>query len=150
LTIWVLCATDGVMMILAQFVVMMIIVKFDTFVAKSVPVLDLKNFITDAFGTGDIDRVMKIRFTTSSKCGRHEKTTRLNGEPAHMRVFFKDRPCYNKMLFVIYKIYRVFYVAFYFYYAYTVSLIFLFLFPYLARKGVFKNIFDDGSFQGNP
>jgi hypothetical protein len=50
--------------------------------------------------------------------------------------FWTHRNCTNKLMYMIYKVFRVVYVSVYYYFFPYIILFGAFLFPYLASKGI--------------
>jgi len=106
---------------------------------------------------------MTIRFTSSSKCGPEEETTGVplcvndglkdhehqdfqetkkseegeEKEKIYMKInWWSKRNCVNKLMYCLYRMYRVLYVTCYYYFFPFFVLFGSFLLPYLASKGL--------------
>jgi len=106
---------------------------------------------------------MTIRFTSSSKCGPEEETTGValcvssdghehpedfhetkktaeegeEKEKIYMKInWWSKRNCVNKLMFCLYRMYRVLFVSCYYYFFPFFVLFGSFFLPYIASKGI--------------
>ena len=100
--------------IVLNFIAIAIIAQFDEFIYAALR-NEMCKLMVEA---GIADEALKIHHTTSGKCGLNELSDVQDehGNFRKLRIQFKDRGCANKMLWVIYKILRSFFVSMYFYF----------------------------------
>ena len=91
------------------------------------------------------EELMPIQFTSSKKAlsfdkgGEESGQVDENGEPICLKIdFMKDRSCCNKLLWSIYKIFRIFFVSVYFYFYPPFAIFLTFQLPFFFRSN-FKN-----------
>ena len=94
----------------------------------------MKNLIEKKF----VKRVLVIKHTTSKKCKEDEFTDSKDqdGNLRPLRITFKSRALLNKVLFVVYKIQRSFYVSVFFYFLPFSSILISSILPIIARNWV--------------
>jgi hypothetical protein len=110
----ILCGVNDAVNIIFNFTAIAIVAEFDNYVFESMKNEGFKELLEKKFTS----KVLIISHTTSKKCKEDELSTVKDehGEYRPLKVNFKDRETLNKVLFVIYKILRGFYVSFYFYF----------------------------------
>lgn len=117
-----ICAADDTINIVFNFIALAIIAEFDNFVYGSMKGESIKNLIEDKRFQSEI---LLISHTTSKKCRPLEESSVVldeeNDEYRPMKVNFKERSCCNKVTYLLYKTYRMFFVSAYYYF-----------FPFLA------------------
>lgn len=91
-----------------NFLALQIIGQFDIMLYASVGDQTLKKLI----GEEVREKLLIVRHTTSKRCKQdvHTEIYDENGFPRLMRVFFKQRSCTNKIIFVFYKLLRLVYI----------------------------------------
>ena len=84
---------------------------------------------------------MKISYTTSGKCNSFNKggeasdQVDANGDPIAMKInFWRDRSCFNKIFFLIYKVNRIVFISIYFYFFPPFSIFLNFCLPFVFRN----------------
>jgi hypothetical protein len=110
-----------------NFLAVQIIGQFDLMIYASVGDQTLKKLIGEEVG----DKLLIVRHTTSKRCKKNVMTEICDekGRLRLMRVFFKDRSCTNKLIFIFYKGYRLIYIQVYFYLIPIVLLLLSFFIP---------------------
>lgn len=115
---------------------MAIISDFDNFVFNSLRNEPLKQLVTEETS----EELLPISFTTSVKATSFDKGGEAsdvlddNGEPVCMKIgFWRDRSCLNKLLYLVYKFFRYFFVSFYFYFYPPIAIFLTFELPMFFR-----------------
>lgn len=110
----VILAANDTISIVFNFIAVAIIAEFDNYVFDSMKNEVFKHIIEEKF----TEKVFKITHTTSKKCKDAElsKVKDEHGNRRPLKVTFKSRSCCHKVLFVLYKIMRSFYVSVFYYF----------------------------------
>jgi hypothetical protein len=110
----VLLCTSSTLDLIGNFVSLVIIAEFDEYVFASMKDEPFKLLVEREF----TDKVFEIQHTTSKKAGAEEQSTSLDGEgeTRPLKVQFKKRTCGNATMYVLYKIFRAYFVSIYFYF----------------------------------
>ena len=132
----VILQSDTTQDVVFNFIAVAIISDFDNFVFNSLRNEPLKQLVDEDTS----ERFMPVSFTSSpkarpfSKGGQPSDVMDENGEPIAMKIrFWGDRSCCNRLLFSIYKFFRIFFVAVYFYFFPPISLFLTFQLPFYFR-----------------
>jgi hypothetical protein len=129
--IGVICAANDTIDIVFNFIALAIIAEFDNYVYGSMKDESFKELTKREF----CKPVLIIEHTTSKKCRDHElskvKDDEGNFRPLGLK--FKARKTTNKIMFVIYKFFRMFYVSVFYYFLPFTVVIFSLLVPLLFR-----------------
>ena len=115
--------------IVFNFIAVAIISDFDNFVFNSLRNEKLKDLVKEETS----ENLLLISFTSSPKAksfkdgGEASDQVDENGEPVCLKIdFWADRSCFNKTLFLVYRIIRSFFVGIYFYFYPPMSIILTF------------------------
>lgn len=126
--------------IVFNFIAVAVISDFDNFVFNSLRNEPLKELVKE----DNVERFMPISFTTSPKSkpfshgGQPSDVMDENGEPMPIKIrYWSDRTCCNRMLFSIYRVFRIFFVSIYFYFFPPISIFLTFQLPFYFR-GAYK------------
>ena len=97
-----------------NFIALTILAEFDNFVYKSMKNEQFKQLTGKRF----VKYATKIEHTTSKKCSETELSTEIdeNGNKRPLKVTFLSRTWFNKILFIVYKILRTYYVSIFYYF----------------------------------
>jgi len=124
--------------VVMNFIAVAIISDFDNFVFSSLRNSPLKELVDDNAGVKE--EFLRVSFTTSPKArsfdkgGQESGVVDENGEPICMKInFWRDRSFLNKFCYLVYKVMRVFFVAFYFYFYPPISILLTFWIPMTFR-----------------
>jgi len=131
-SILVVCAAVDTIDIIFNFIALSILASFDNFVYESLKNESFKELISRPF----TQETLKIKHTTSKKCQIHEVSDEIDekGNARPLRVSFRLRTKGMKILFVIYKMIRTFFVSLYYYFFPFVCVIFSTLIPIYYRE----------------
>ena len=99
--------------VIGNFVALVIIAEFDTYIYASLKDESLSNLINDEF----LKRTLVINHTTSSLCGESEVTEVQDPEGDYRlrRVLFRERSLGNKAMFLVYRMQRLYFVSIYYF-----------------------------------
>jgi len=130
----VLCAVNDAVNIIFNFTAIAIVAEFDNYVFESLKNESFKELLEEKF----TKKVLQIKHTSSSKCKKGELSDVKdeNGEFRPLKVAFGDRELLNKALYVLYKIFRAFYVSLYFYFFPFTVVIISAIVPILYRYNI--------------
>ena len=119
-----------------NFIAMAVISEFDNFVYASLRMEKLK----DLTSQDNADKLLRVSYTTSSKAktfrdgGEASDQVDENGEPICVKIsFWHDRSCMNKLLYLVYRLNRSFFVGIYFYFYPPLQLVLTFILPAVFR-----------------
>lgn len=115
--------------IVFNFIAVAIISDFDNFVYNSLRNEKLKEVLRDETA----EELLPIEFTSSKKAksfkdgGEASNQVDDNGAPICIKInFWSDRSFFNKLCYLIYKVYRAFFVGVYFYFFPPISILLTF------------------------
>ena len=92
---------------------LLIINQFDEIMYDSIKNDEAKKLVYKEF----CQKTFVIKHTTSSRCSDQEEVVDPEtGESYKLKITFKDRGCLNKLQFLIYRIFRVWFVSVYYYF----------------------------------
>lgn len=140
--IGVICAAADTIDIVFNFIALAIIAEFDNYVFGSMKNESFKELCTDEFARG----VLKITHTSSKKCDPSEpsKVRYVRGDLGFdetdpqktrpMRITLLSRHWKNKILFILYKLLRMFYVSCFYYFLPFSVVVFSTLIPLMYRN----------------
>ena len=119
-----------------NFIALAVISEFDNFVYASLRMEKLK----DLTNQDNADKLLLVSYTTSSKAktfkdgGEASDQVDENGEPICVKIsFWHDRSCMNKLLYLVYRLNRSFFVGVYFYFYPPLQLVLTFILPAVFR-----------------
>ena len=132
--IGVICTALDPISIVYNFIALAIIAEFDNYVYSSMKNESFKELIEKKF----VKKVLVIKHTTSKKCKEDEYSgvRDQDGNMRPLRIMFKSRTLLNKVLFMIYKVLRAFYVSVFFYFLPFSSILISSILPIVARNWV--------------
>lgn len=123
--------------IVFNFIAVAIISDFDNFVYNSLRNEPLKQLVNP----DTAETFLKVSFTTSPQAksfkygGAASDQVDANGDPMCQKIeFWRNRSCTNKLLRLIYKCERIFFVAFYFYFYPAIAVMCIFALPMVFRS----------------
>lgn len=130
-SIGIICSADDTISIVFNFIALAIIAEFDNFVFDSLKNESFKMLTEREF----CKRVLIIQHTTSKKAREHELSFVKDetGEYRPLRILFSNRTNLNKFLYVLYKVFRLFFVSVFYYFLPFAAILISTLFPLLAR-----------------
>lgn len=135
--IGVICAANDTIDIVFNFIALAIIAEFDNYVYGSMKNESFKELTSRKF----CKHVLVIHHTTSKKCREHELSD-VKDEDGNFRplgIKFKSRDTRNKIMFVTYKFFRMFYVSLFYYFLPFSVVIMSTLLP-LVKRDKFANL----------
>lgn len=120
--------------IIFNFIALSILASFDNFVYDSLKNESFKELVTRPF----VEATLQIKHTTSKKCRPHEISDEIDeeGNPRPLRVMFEERPMSLKVLFVVYKAVRTFYVSVFYYFFPLSAVVISALLPVYYRERI--------------
>lgn len=131
--------------IVFNFIAVAIISDFDNFVFSSLSHEKLKELVLEETAS----ELLSNDFTSSKKAlsfdkgGEDSGQIDENGEPICMKInYWRDRSCVNKLLWLVYKTFRIIFVSFYFYFYPPLSIYLTFQLPFIFRSS-YKNAWVD-------
>ena len=129
--IGVICGANDTISIIFNFIALAIIAEFDNYVYASMKGESFKALCEKEF----TKKVLVVQHTTSKKC-KLEELSQVKDEDGNFRplkIEFKSRSCSNKTLFVLYKIFRAFYVSTFYYFMPFTCIIITLMIPFYYR-----------------
>jgi hypothetical protein len=96
--------------IVYNFIALSVIAQFDEFVYYSIRNESLKKLFYESV----IEKVLVVKHTTSKRCKEEELSTVTDehGKKRPLKVTFKSRKFANKLLYILYKVLRIYFVSF--------------------------------------
>jgi hypothetical protein len=133
-SICVICAATDTISMIFNFIALTILAEFDNFVYKSMKNEQFKQLTSKRF----LEYATKIQHTTSKKCSETELSIEIdeNGNNRPLKVTFLSRTWFNKILFVLYKILRIFYVSIFYYFLPFSTIVISALVPIFYRNPI--------------
>lgn len=131
--IGVILAANDTISIVFNFIAVAIIAEFDNYVFHSMKSESFKQIIEPRF----TKKALPVCHTTSKKCQSDEMSNQIDPETGELRplkIFFNSRTMFNKVLFVIYKWMRCFYVSVFYYFLPFLTIILSTMLPTFNRS----------------
>ena len=120
--IFVICAANDTISVVFNFIALAIIAEFDRYFYMSIKNEPLKLLLEREC----TEKLLIIQHTTSKKCKIHEKSDIKYGieagenedpdEYRPMKITFGSRTMCNRLLYIVYKFFKTFYVSIFFYF----------------------------------
>ena len=130
----VILASNDPLNIVLNFVAVCIVAEFDNLVFASISNEKCTKMLED---NAIANKILQIQHTTSKSCHVDELSNAKDEEGNYrkMRIVYNDRPWFQKLLFTLYKVSRVWYVSFYVYSLPFLSIILNCLIPMYLKIG---------------
>lgn len=130
----VICVAFYPVAIVLNFIAIAVISEFDNYVYASMRNECMKKIIEER----EINEEIFVKHhTTSKRCGLEELSDQKDekGNFRPLKVTFGSRGCGNKMLYIVYKLYRIFFVSVYFYFMPFIVVLLSILLPLMSKTG---------------
>ena len=135
-----LCAAGDTINIVFNFIALAIIAEFDNYVFASMKSESFKELTEKRF----YKKVFVIHHTSSKKCKENELSDVKdeNGDLRPLKVSISSRTFVNKLLYIVYKLLRTFYVSLFYYFMPFSAIILSTLFPIIFKVYFYNHVFN--------